>query len=116
MARSVDTGLSFRDRDAAPVKRGGIYKTDEGQLTFTDGKGNKFWFVDTSGGDVTITLPKASDAAPDTKFHVKRMTAGADALSVTAEEGDIDGASSHSLPTQYDKACYVSDGENYWIV
>lgn len=113
-----DTGNAFRRTDSAPVKTGGIYKTDtdDGQLTFTDGQGNKYWFVDTTSASVTVTLPAATEVTADTRFIVKRTTAGANTLTVSTGGGNIDGAATKSMPTQYDKFTFVSDGTNYWIV
>lgn len=112
----ADTGNAFRRTDGAPVKIGGIYKTDDGQSTFTDGQGNKYWFVDTTGGNVTITLPDAREVTADTIFTVKRTTAGANTLTVTAGYGNIDGAASQTINTQYASYSYISDGENWWII
>jgi hypothetical protein len=113
-----DTGNAFRRTDGAPAKTGGIFKTDsdDSQNTFTDGQGRKYWFVDTSGGSVTITLPNAADVTPDTAFVVKRTTGGANSLTVATGGGNIDGAATKSMPTQYDTFTFVSDGDNYWIV
>lgn len=113
-----DSGNAFRRTDGAPVKIGGIFKTDtdDNQITFTDGQGNKYWFADTSGGNVTITLPDATEVTPDTRFIVKRTTAGANSLTVATGGGNIDGAATKSMPTQYDNFTFVSDGTNYWIV
>lgn len=113
-----DTGNAFRRTDAAPSKIGGIFKTDadSGQLTFTDGQGNTYWFVDTTGGSVTVTLPDATTVTADTIFTVKRTTAGANTLTVTTGGGNIDGAASQTINTQYASYSYVSDGTNYWII
>lgn len=113
-----DTGNAFRRTDSAPAKIGGIFKTDpeNGQTTFTDGQGNVYWIVDTSGGSVTITLPDATTVTPDTIFTIKRTTAGANTLTVNAESGNIDGAASQTINTQYASYSYISDGSNYWII
>jgi len=111
-----DTGNAFRRTDSAPAKIGGIYKEDDSQQTFTDGQGNKYWFVDTTAGNVTITLPDPTTMAADTIFTVKRTTAGANTLTVQAESGTIDGAATHLIPTQYASYSYVSDGAQYWII
>lgn len=113
-----DSGNAFRRTDGATAKTGGIFKTDtdDSQNTFTDGQGRKYWFVDTSGGNVTITLPDASDATPDTAFVVKRTTGGVNTLTIATGGGNIDGAATKSMPTQYDTFTFVSDGSNYWIV
>ena len=113
-----DTGNAFRRTDGAPVKIGGIFKTDtdDNQITFTDGQGRKYWFADTTSGNVTITLPNAAEVTPDTPFVVKRVSAGANSLTIATGGGNIDGAATKSMATQYDKFTFVSDGTNYWIV
>lgn len=113
-----DSGNAFRRTDSAPVKVGGIFKTDPetSQVTFTDGQGRVYWFVDTTAGDVTVTLPDASTLTPDTPQIVKRTTGGLNALTVTTDGGNIDGAASVSMASQYDKYTFVSDGTDYWII
>jgi hypothetical protein len=113
-----DPGNAFRRTDGAPVKIGGIFKTDpdDGQNTFTDGQGNKYWFVDTTDGNKEVTLPAAAETTADIIYTVKRTTAGVNTLTVKTDGGNIDGAATHSIPTQYASYSYVSDGENYWII
>lgn len=111
-----DTGNAFRRTDSAPVKIGGIFKDDDSQNTFTDGQGNKYWFVDTSGGNVTITLPDATTVTADIIYTVKRTTGGVNTLTVTSDAGNIDGAASQTINTQYASYSYVSDGANWWII
>lgn len=111
-----DPGNAFRRTDAAPVKVGGIFKDDNGQSTFTDGQGNIYWFIDTSGGNVTVTLPDATTVTADTIYTIKRTTAGVNTLTVATDAGNIDGSATYSLPTQYDKVSVISDGENYWTI
>lgn len=113
-----DPGNAFRRTDNASAKIGGIYKTDtdDGQNTFTDGQGNKYWFADTTSASVTITLPAATDVTADIIYTVKRISGGANTLTVTTGGGNIDGAASHSIGTQYASYSYISDGSNYWII
>jgi len=111
-----DPGNAFRKTDAAPVKIGGIYKDDGGQFTFTDGQGNKYWFADTTGGNVTVTLPDATTVTADTIYTVKRTTGGSNTLTVATDGGNIDGVSTHSIPTQYASFSYISDGTNYFVL
>ena len=106
----------FRRTDAPSAKEGGIHDDDNGQHIFVDGQGGTYWFVDTTAGNVTVTLPSALESAPSTKFTVKRLSGGANTLTVTAQAGTIDGAATHSIPTQYLSYDYVSDGTNYYIV
>ena len=112
---AFDPGSPFRQTDAQSAKRGGIWKFDGVQPTLTDGMGNKYWFIDTTGGNVAVTLPDATDAGA-VLFTVKRKTAGANTLVVTPVAGNIDGAASHSIGTQYAAYTYLSDGSNYWII
>ena len=116
--RLSDTGNAFRRTDSAPVKIGGIYKTDtdNGQLSFTDGQGNTYWFVDTTAGAVTVTLPNAAEVTADTIFTVKRTTGGGNTLTVNSDGGNIDGAASQTINTQYASYSYVSDGSSWWII
>lgn len=110
------TGNLNRRTDAPISRQGGIYKTDNGQQTYTDGQGNKFWYVDTTSGAVSITLPRADEAGADTIYTVIRTTAGANALTVSAASGNINGAASVSMSTQYAANRFISDGSNYYII
>lgn len=59
--------------------------------------------ADTTAGNVTITLPTVgSSRALGKQFIVKRMTAGANTLTVAAASGEtIDGAASQTIASQY---------------
>lgn len=71
--------------------------------------------VDTTAGAVTITLPAASKSK-DYSFTVKRITATANGVTVTATSGNIDGGASVTIGTQYKALTFKSDGTNYWII
>jgi len=110
-----DSGNAFRRTDAAPVKIGGLYKTDDGISTFTDGQGNKYWFVDTTAAPVVVPLPAASEATADV-IHTVKIIAGSNSCTITPDSGNIDGAASFAFTTLYASYSCVSDGENYWII
>ena len=110
-----DAGNSFRQTDAPVAKTGGIFEFEGTQPTLTDGFGNKYWFIDTTGGNVSVALP-AADEAVSKIYTVKRKTGGANTLTVTPVSGTIDGAASHSITAQYESYSYFSDGNNYWII
>lgn len=116
MERRVRTADQLRRTDAAAALQGGIWEIESSQNTFTDGQGNKYWLIDTTGGAVSVALPAAADVSPDTIFNVKRTTGGANALTVTPDSGNIDGSAAHSIATQYAAFGYASDGTNYHIV
>lgn len=110
-----DSGNQYRQTDAQIAKTGGIFEFDGTQPTLTDGFGNKYWFIDTTGGNVAVMLP-AADESISRVYTVKRLTAGINTITVSAVSGNIDNAATHSVPTQYDKFRYASDGTNYWVV
>ena len=113
---AAEQQAKYRRTEATPALFGGIWTTEFGQNVFTDGRGWKFYFADTTSGAVSISLPAAADVAPDILFVVKRLTAGANGITVTPLSGTIDGAASHSIATQYMSYAYASDGTNYYIV
>jgi len=71
--------------------------------------------VDTTSNAVSVVLPAASDAI-DYQFIVKRISGGANALTITATSGNIDGGASASIAIQYVSLTFRSDGTDYWIV
>jgi hypothetical protein len=110
-----DAGNSFRQTDAPGAKTGGIFEFEGTQPTLTDGFGNKYWFIDTTGGNVAVALPPADEGVSKV-YTVKRKTAGANTLTITPVSGNIDGSATHSIPAQYESHSYVSDGTDYWII
>lgn len=104
----------FRKSDAPAQVLGFYPRTEGGQFVLVDAQGNKFWFADTTSGAVSISLPEAK-VSFGLRFTVKRLTGGANALTVSSVSGNIDGASSHSIPLQYQSFNYTSDGTNFWI-
>lgn len=109
-----DADHAFHQTENYPSVRGFVVRTESSQFVLYDGFGNKTAFIDTTSGNIAWTLlePKA---ALGLMQIVKRMTGGANTLTVTAPTGNIDGAASHSIPTQYQSFTYTSDGTNYWI-
>jgi len=71
--------------------------------------------VDTTANNVAITLP-APSVAKGYMFMFKRVSAGANTLTITTPAGVIDSATSVSMPTQYDARTLRSDGTNYWVI
>jgi hypothetical protein len=67
--------------------------------------------VDTTAGNVTVTLP-----ANGLVYRIKRITAGANTLTIATASGNIDDAATASLKNQYESVTLKSDGTDYWIV
>lgn len=71
--------------------------------------------VDASGGAVTVTLG-TPDFEGESVF-IKKTDSSANAVTVATEGSEtIDGASTQSLASQYDKIKVVSDGTDWFIV
>jgi hypothetical protein len=77
------------------------------------------WLIlcNTSGGNITVTLPQPTEANKGKVFVVKK-TSAAHSVTINAGEGGvlIDDATSHSdnAKNGYDQV--VSDGTQYWII
>ena len=112
---SNDPGAPFRQTDAQVVKKGGVWDFDGTQPMLTMGNGDVIWFIDTTGGNVAVSLPDAADTV-SIVYTVKRTTAGINTCTVTPLSGNIDGAANLSVPLQYDVYSMTSDGTNYWII
>lgn len=67
--------------------------------------------VDTTAGNVTVTLP-----ANGLTYRIKRITAGANTLTIATAAGNIDGASTATISIQYESITLKSDGTDYWVV
>ena len=89
-------------------------KTVTSAYTLTDNDG--LIKADASGGAFTLTLPSAA-ARASRAFHVKRLNAGANAVTVGTTGGQtIDGAATKVIANQNDSYTFVSDGSNYQII
>ena len=87
---------------------------DDSQFWLADSHGNRICLADTSGGDVTITLPDPKDAM-GLCYKVKRLTAGVNSLTITSESGNVEDTTTLSIAVQYTCLQLVSDGDNWWI-
>ncbi len=66
--------------------------------------------ADASGGAITITLPEA-DQVQWLLLNIKRINSGANAVTI---DGEIDGAATTILASQYKSVTIQSDG-NTWM-
>ena len=73
------------------------------------------YLVDTTAGAVTVTLPDPSTVR-GRMFVVKRITAGANTLTIQATTGNIDNAATTTIATQYNALRLKSDGVGYWLI
>jgi len=79
------------------------------------GPKDRMFLVDTTGGNVIITLPAPSTVL-GREFVVKRSSAGANTLTVAGSAGNIDNAGTASVTAQYEVLRVKSDGSNYWKI
>jgi hypothetical protein len=72
--------------------------------------------VDTTGGNIVITLPAASDNE-NKVYNVKRITGGGNSLTITPDGVDtIDGAANKTISSQWGVYTIVSDGTGWFII
>lgn len=72
--------------------------------------------VDTSGGNVTINLPAVATAGDGFVVTVKRITAGANTLTIDPSGAEtVEGSATLSLPTQYTSVMLVSRSTGWFI-
>lgn len=98
--------------DAEYIKRGAEFSSLTGIAMTHLGNGDIFYAVDTTGGNVTITLPAVADTVGQHHI-VKRISGGSNSCSIVASEGTaiLDGSATHSIAAQYGVRCYFSDGD-----
>lgn len=79
--------------------------------------GERFLFVDSSAGAVTITLSD-NDKLPGNQITVKDIggNAGANNITITPESGQVDGSTDIVITTNYGSITIVSDGNNWFQV
>ena len=71
--------------------------------------------VDTTGGNVTVTLP-AAQLHSGRVINIKRMDASANTLTVDGNAAEtIDGSATLLIPTQYESFTLLCDGTG-WII
>jgi hypothetical protein len=73
-----------------------------------------FYPVNATGGNITVTLPKAS-VYKFKKYCVKKTDSSSNTVTVGVTGSDtIDGASTAVISTQYENMIFVSDGVSVW--
>lgn len=73
-------------------------------------------FCDAAGGAFTVTLPDAADC-PGSLFYLKKTEAGANAVTIDTDGGQIEGGASVTLAGGSRTARIIaSNGSAYWVV
>jgi hypothetical protein len=74
------------------------------------------WLIacDTSGGNITITLPDAT-LYPSKMFTIKKVASN-HSVTIETEGGQIDGSPNHTITNNNGFDTVVSDGNNYLII
>lgn len=71
--------------------------------------------VNCASGPLSTLLPAASSVSGQ-QYKIKKIDSGANAATVTTTSSEtIDGATTYSLPDQYDSVTLQSDGTEWWI-
>lgn len=108
--RQIDNALQVLINDLAERR---TYNTTDTTVTVADEGGT--YLVDTTAGNVTVNLPNA-DVIMGDPIIIKRITGGVNTLTIQPGSGNIDGAATKTLTTQYEVVTLQSDGTDFWIV
>lgn len=89
----------------APVVRAksGAYTAQNGDAVLADA----------TAGAFAVTSPPATAGA---QVRVKKVDASGNAVTFTPASGTVDGAAGYALATQYQRASFISDGTNWWVL
>lgn len=72
--------------------------------------------VDTTGGNITVSLPAVATAGDGFVVTLKRITAGANTLTIDPSGAEtVEGAATLALPTQYTSVMLVSRSTGWFI-
>ncbi|OQX87785.1 MAG: hypothetical protein B6D55_02430 [Candidatus Omnitrophica bacterium 4484_70.2] len=87
-------------------------------ITVTDdysvSKDNCVILADASSGHIWISLPSPSEVK-NKKFYIKKIDSSSNTVEIDISGGStIDGSTSVTLSTQYERIEVISDGEQYW--
>lgn len=111
LSGALDTS-SFDADTALPRAPVEIKSTD---YTVVDGDRGKVFNVDSTGGDVDVTLPSAVTVGDNWRVTF-RHTGTANSVILAAAGGQtVNGASSLTLSYQYESVTLVSDGANFHV-
>lgn len=74
-------------------------------------------YVDASGGVTSIVLPTAVVGNKGRRIQIKKTDASVNAVNVTVTGGgNIDGAATDPVSSQYESHTYESDGAQWWLI
>lgn len=92
-------------------------KTVTTNYTVVRGDAGYLILVNTTGGNVTVSLPALSTVGDGFVVTIKRITAGANTLTIDPNGAEtIEGAATLSLPTQYQAVNLVSLATSGWLL
>ena len=77
---------------------------------------NDVVLCDASGAAFTVTLPAAASNI-GRRYYIKKIDSSANAVPIDANGAEtIDGATTLVISLQYDCACIVCDGTEWWVI
>ncbi len=84
--------------------------------TYTADVTNYFIKVDATSNNVTVELPPAASVF-GRQYVIKRIDNSGNTVTIDPDGTEtIDGATTYTLPAQYDSATIISDGTEWWII
>lgn len=84
--------------------------------TVTDADRNKVFLVDSTSGNITLTLPAAATVGSGFTIAVKKVVSANSVIIDGNASETIDGAVTKTLSTQYDAVVIACDGSNWSII
>jgi len=71
--------------------------------------------ADATGGAFTVALPSPSSIA-GRQYTIKKIDSSANTVTIASTAGNIDGATTKVLSSQWQAARVVSDGSNWFVI
>ena len=112
----ADFGDAPHAWDSATVKRGGYFRTEDGQTVFTDGQGNKYWLQASASASANSIVCPSAAASVSYRYTVKRKDSTVNQLKVRALSGNVEGTATFAINTARHAYTFFSDGSNYYII
>ena len=112
----LDYGDLTHGTDDLTVKRGGVFTTEDGQLVFTDGQGNKSWLQASACASANSIVFTTAKLAVGLRYTIKRKDNTLNELKVRSVSGNVEGTATNSIVTQHYSYTFQSDGTNFYIV
>jgi hypothetical protein len=111
----VEGAATVAKVDGSFVTGGLAVGTTSKSTAYTATTANSFILVDTTSGNVTITLPAVASSAGTILLFKKKVAANTVTIQAHASE-TIDGNNTQTITSQYGALRIICDGSSWWII